>query len=45
MLYIINTLYNLIILKITCNKEAHCIGQPYDFPGPADMLAGTLLRI
>ena len=26
MLYIINTLYNLIILEITCNIEAHCIG-------------------
>ena len=24
----INTLYNLIILEITCNIEAHCIGQP-----------------
>ena len=27
MLYIINTLYNLIILIITCNTEVHCIGQ------------------
>ena len=30
MLYIINTLYNLIILEITHNIEAHCIGRLAD---------------